>query len=159
MDFDGETSKEGVGAGVLIKTPMGEPNLFSYKLQFKCTNNMVEYEAFVLGLKVLKNLQVQRMNIQGDSDLIIKQVQGEYQTKNPRLRLYRDLVLELVKGFKECKFSTIPRKENVEVDSLAVSASLFQIPKNPKEKYQIEVRHRPSIPDNIDHWQVFENDE
>ena len=42
---------------------------------------------------------------------------------------------------------------------MAVSASLFQIPKNPKEKYQIEVRHRPSIPDNVDHWQVFENDE
>ena len=60
------------------------------------------------------------MNIQGDLDLIIKQVQGEYQTKNLRLRLYRDLVLELVKGFNECKFSIIPRKENVEADSLVV---------------------------------------
>ena len=69
------------------------------------------------------------------------------------------MVLELVKGFKECKFSSIPRKENAEAESLAISASLFQIPQNPKEKYQIEVRHRPSIPDNVDHWQVFENDE
>ena len=152
MDFDGAVSKEGVGVGVLIKSPMGEPKCFSYKLHFKCTNNVVEYEVLVLGLKVLKNLQVQRVNIQGDSELIIKQVQGEYQTKSPRLRLYRDLVLELVKGFKECKFSIIPRKENVEADSLAVSASLFQIPQNPKEKYQIEVRHKPSIPDNVDHW-------
>ena len=91
--------------------------------------------------------------------MIIKQVQGEYQTKNPRLRLYKDLVLELVKGFNECKFSIIPRKENVEAHSLAISASLFQIPQNPKEKYQIEVRHKPSIPDNVDHWKVFENDE
>ena len=131
---------------------MGEPNIFSYKLHFKCTNNVAEYEALVLGLKVLKNIQVQRMNIQGDSYLIIKQVQGEYQTKNPILRLYRDLVLELVKGFKECKFSAIPRKENAKADSLAVSASLFQILQNPKEKYQIEVRHKPSIPDNVDHW-------
>ena len=135
MDFDGAVSKEGVGAGVLIKPPMGEPNIFSYKLHFKCTNNVAKYEALELGLKVLKNIQVQRMNIQGDSNLIIKQVQGEYQTKNPGLRLYRDLVLELVKGFKECKFSIIPRKENVEADSLAVSTSLFQIPQNPKEKY------------------------
>lgn len=159
MLFDGATSKEGAGAGVLIKPPMGEPKLFSFKLHFKCTNNVAEYETLVLGLKVLKNIQVQRMNIQGDSYLIIKQVQGEYQTKNLRLRLYIDLVLELVKGFKECKFSIIPRKENAEADSLAVSASLFWIPQNPKEKYQIEVRDKPSIPDNVDHWQVFENDE
>ena len=56
MDFDGAVSKEGVGAGVLIKSPMGEPKRFSYKLHFKCTNNVVEYEALVLGLKVLKDL-------------------------------------------------------------------------------------------------------
>ena len=47
----------------------------------------------------------------------------------------------------------------MEADSLAVAASLIQIPENPKEKYQIEVRHRPSIPDNVDHWKVFEDDE
>ena len=53
MNFDGAASKEGVGVGVLIKPPMGEPKLFSYKLHFKCTNNVAEYEALVLGLIVL----------------------------------------------------------------------------------------------------------
>ena len=143
MSFDGTTSKEGVGVGILIKPPIGEPKLLSYKLYFKCTNNMAEYEALILGLKALKDFQAQRINIQGDSDVIIKQVQGEYQTKNPRLRLYRNLVLYLIEEFKECKFTVIPRKENAEADPLAVSASLFQIPENPKKKYQIEVRHRP----------------
>ena len=78
--------------------------------------------------------------------MIIKQVQGEYQTKNPRLKSYQNLVLDLIQGVKECEFIGIPRKKNVEADSLAVSASLFHVPENPKEKYQIEVRHRPSIP-------------
>ena len=87
MSFDEAARKEGAGVGVLIKPPIGEPKLFSYKLHFKCTNNVAKYEALVLGLKALKNLQIQRMNIQGDSKLIIKQVQGEYQTKNARLRL------------------------------------------------------------------------
>jgi len=151
MSFDGVVSKEGAGAGILIKPLIGEPKLFSYKLHFKCTNNMAEYEALVLGLKVLKDLQVQKINIQGDSGLIIKKVQGKYQTKNPRLRSYRNLVLYLIQGVKECKFTVIPRKKNVEANSLAVSASLFQIPENPKEKYQIEVRNIPSIPDNVDH--------
>ena len=36
---------------------------------------------------------------------------------------------------------------------------MFQVPENPKEHYQIEVRHKPSILDNVDHWQVFEDDE
>ena len=78
MSFDGAVDKEGARAGVFINPPIGEPKLFSYKLHFKCTNNMAEYEALVLGLKVLKGLQVQQINIQGDSELIIKQVQGEY---------------------------------------------------------------------------------
>ena len=42
---------------------------------------------------------------------------------------------------------------------MTVATSLFHVPKNPKEKYHIEVRHRPSIPDNVGHWQVFEDDE
>jgi hypothetical protein len=67
MSFDGAVGKEGAGAGVLIKPPTGDPKMFSYKLHFKCTNNVAEYEALVLGIKVLKDLQVQRVNIQGDS--------------------------------------------------------------------------------------------
>ena len=135
MDFNGATSKEGAGARVLIKPPIGEPKIFSYKLHFKCTNNVAEYEALVLGFKVLKNIQVQRKNIQGDPDLIIKEAQCEYQTKNLRLRLYRYLVLDLIQGVKECEFTVIPRKKNVEADSLAISASLFNVLENPKEKY------------------------
>ena len=96
MSFDGAVSKEGAGESIVIKPPIGEPKLFSYKLHFKCTNNVAEYEALVSGIKVLKDLQVQRINIQGDSELIIKQVQGEYQTKNPRLKSYRNLVLDLI---------------------------------------------------------------
>ena len=105
MDFDGAASKEGVGAGVWRKSPVGEPKLLSYKLHFKCINNMVEYEALILGLKALKDLQAQRISIQGDLELIIKKLQGGYQAKNLRLRLYRNLVLDLMEGFKECQFS------------------------------------------------------
>ena len=56
MSFDGAVSKEGVGAGVWIRPPTGEPKLFSYKLYFDCTNNVAKYEALVLGLRSLKDL-------------------------------------------------------------------------------------------------------
>jgi hypothetical protein len=42
---------------------------------------------------------------------------------------------------------------------LAVSASVFQPPVYPNKLYQIEVRHRASTPDNVHHWQVFDDDE
>jgi hypothetical protein len=44
------------------------------------------------------------------------------------------------------------------VDSMAVSASNFKVPLRPKLKYEVEVKDRPSIPDNVKHWKVFEDD-
>ena len=43
-------------------------------------------------------------------------------------------------------------------DSLATSTSNFNVPENPIGRYEIEVRHRPSIPNNVKNWQVFEDD-
>jgi hypothetical protein len=54
MSFDGNVSKEGEGVGIWVSTPEVGTKLCSYKLMFECTNNMVEYEALILGLKVLK---------------------------------------------------------------------------------------------------------
>jgi ribonuclease HI len=46
---------------------------------------MVEYEALILGLKVLKELGAKRIVVHGDSELIINQIKGIYQAKHPRL--------------------------------------------------------------------------
>ena len=149
MSFDGATNKKGAGACIWIRHPMGEPKFLSYKLNFKCTNNVAKYDALILGLKALKDLQSQRINIQGYSELVIKKVRGSYQSKHPRLRSYRNLVLDLMEGFKECQFIVIPRGDNSEADALAVSASMFQVLENPNKHYQIEVKHRPSIPNML----------
>jgi hypothetical protein len=60
--------------------------------------------------------------------------------------------------FLAFNISFIPREENVMVDSLAVSASNFRVPLPPKLRYDVEVKYRPSIPDNVKHWKVFEDD-
>ena len=56
MSFNGATSKKGIGVGFLTRSPTGEPKLLSYKLNFKCTNNVAEYEALISGLRSLKDL-------------------------------------------------------------------------------------------------------
>jgi hypothetical protein len=52
----------------------------------------------------------------------------------------------------------IPREENTMANILVVSASHFRVPLPPKLKYDVEVRYRPSVPDNVKHWKVFEDD-
>ena len=158
MDFDGAVSKEGARVGIWIRPLEGEPKLFSYKLYFNCTNNVAEYEALVLGLRVLKDLKGKLIYIYGDYELVIKQVEVGYQYKHPRLRPYRNLVLDLLEGFKEYHLTVIPRKENVAADALVVLASVFKLPVYSNKKYKIEIRHKSSILDNVDHWKVFDDD-
>ena len=61
--FDGPLSKEGDGAGVWIISPNMEFKVCSYKLNFKCTNNVAEYEALLLGLNALKVLGAKRIYV------------------------------------------------------------------------------------------------
>ena len=56
------------------------------------------------------------------------------------------------------ELSYIPRAMNHLVDSLVVSASLFVPPLPPRLSYDIQVKYRPSLPDNVKFWKVFEND-
>ena len=56
MYFDGSSSKEGAGAGVLLISARGEIIYLMYKLEFKTTNNTIEYEALILGLREAKYL-------------------------------------------------------------------------------------------------------
>ena len=52
----------------------------------------------------------------------------------------------------------IPREKNFIVDALDTSALVFKIPIFPNRGYEIEVKHRPTVPDNVKYWQVFEYD-
>jgi hypothetical protein len=60
--------------------------------------------------------------------------------------------------FSAFNISFIPREENTMADSLDVSTSNFIIPTPPMIKYDVEVKYRPSILDNVKYWKVFEDD-
>jgi hypothetical protein len=61
--------------------------------------------------------------------------------------------------FSSFNIHRIPRAENQQADSLAKATATFMPPTVLKMKYHIKMRHRPSIPNNVQHWQVFEDDE
>ena len=60
--------------------------------------------------------------------------------------------------FIELNISFIPRDHNKTIDSLSLVATHFKIPKQTQLKYPIEVKYRPSIPNNMRQWRVFEDD-
>src|SRR3977135_1488461 len=90
LEFDGSVNKLGAGAGVWIhNTHDNHAEGHAYRLNFRCTNNMAEYEALLLGLKLLKVLGATKVSILGDSDLIIQQMKGNFVTNDNRMRAYR----------------------------------------------------------------------
>ena len=111
----------------------------------------------ILGLTALKKMKVRKIVVYVDSELVIDQVKGVYQSKHPKMRAYRNLTLELLEEFDEFTTSLIPREQKNIDYSLSNSSSLFQIPIYPNKKYEIQVKHKPSIPDNVSNWQLFEN--
>ena len=110
MNFDGSCNKRTVGAGVWIHNPESDyTESHACNLHFKCTNNIAEYEALILGLTLLKRLGARRITVRGDSELIIKQVNGGYTAKHPRLRAYRNDTMDLLKTFIEYELVFVPR--------------------------------------------------
>lgn len=110
MHFDGAVRKEGEGAGVSVVGPSFEYKSFSFKLYFECTNNVAEYDALILGLKMIKKLEIKKVFIYGDLELVINQVKGVYQAKHPRMRAYRNVVLDLSQDIPESQFVVVPRE-------------------------------------------------
>lgn len=73
LDFDGSVNRLGAGAGVWIHNmENNHAEGHAFRLNFKCTNNMAEYEALILGLQLVRKLGAKRVSIMGDSELIIK---------------------------------------------------------------------------------------
>ncbi|XP_004239556.2 uncharacterized protein [Solanum lycopersicum] len=102
------------------------------KLRFNCTNNMAEYQACILGLKMAIDMNVHELFVIGDSDLLVHQVQGELAVKNPKITPYVQHVEKLCKGFHKIVFIHTPRIKNYLADALATIASMI---KNPDTDY------------------------
>lgn len=86
------------------------------------TNNKAEYEALIRALEAVRDLGFDEIDVRGDSELIVKQVRGEWNTNDPDLREYRVRVRELLTGFDRWSLQHVPRDANRRADELANEA-------------------------------------
>ncbi|KAG8481981.1 hypothetical protein CXB51_026895 [Gossypium anomalum] len=129
LNFDGASNAIGNGIGAVLVSPNGDHYLFTSKLDFDCTNDMVEYEACIMSIRAAIKREIKVIEVYGDSTLVIYQLKGEWETKDPKLINYRRLVLELINEFDDITFYYLPRDENQMADALAILASTIKVNK------------------------------
>ncbi|XP_040245503.1 uncharacterized protein [Aegilops tauschii subsp. strangulata] len=98
MDLDAR--RRGAGAGVLFVAPTGEHLKYVIQMHFPwemSTNNTAEYEGLLAGLRIAADLGVRKLIVRGDSQLVVRQINKDYQS--PLMEAYMDEVRELEERF------------------------------------------------------------
>ena len=121
INFDGGSrgNPGPAGIGVVLSAQDGTPLVTLGKYVGVATNNVAEYMALILGLREAANLGTQTVLIRGDSELVIKQMRGEYRVKNPALKQLFDQARTLADQFKSARFEHNLRHHNSLADKLA----------------------------------------
>uniref|UniRef100_A0A2N9EEI4 Uncharacterized protein n=1 Tax=Fagus sylvatica TaxID=28930 RepID=A0A2N9EEI4_FAGSY len=123
VSIDDSSTKDAGGVGIVLKSPEGDTIKQAVRLQYPTTNNEAEYEALLTGLKMAKTLGATEIDVLSDSQLVVGQVNGDYEAKEGRMQQYLHLVQHQISQFREVRLSRIPREQNTEADQLAKSAS------------------------------------
>ena len=125
------------GIGVVVKDATEKTiNFFSESIGFR-TNNEAEYEAVIFALKKIKEMKGAEakntsIEIRMDSQLVARQLKGEWKIKESRLRDLSLRFSRLASNFKTINFIEIPREKNSEADALANKAMDLAQRDNPK---------------------------
>ncbi|VFQ69578.1 unnamed protein product [Cuscuta campestris] len=143
LSTDGSSAAKACGGGVVIQSPEGFRSYHAINFQFKVSNNEAEYEALLSGLRLILNLKAEYVRIRCDSRLVVSQIKGEFDTKEERMRLYKEAALELLKILKGYELVQIPRAENTEVDVLSKLSN--DSPEHISKMAHIEDMGSPSI--------------
>ncbi|KAH7852319.1 hypothetical protein Vadar_023323 [Vaccinium darrowii] len=116
---DGSKTKIASGAGLVLQSPEGAKFKYVLRFRFQATNNQAEYEALITGSQLARAVGVGSLAVISDSQLVVGQVNREYEAKEENMENYLELVKELIRGFQAFNISQVPREENTEADQLA----------------------------------------
>ncbi|RDY14220.1 pol, partial [Mucuna pruriens] len=123
LSVDGSSNRTGSGAGIILEGPTGALLEQSLHFEFRASNNQAEYEALLAGMKLAKEVGAKRLTVKSDSKLIIGQVNGDYQAKDPQLAKYCERAASTASSFDKFTLLHVPREQNERADLLAKLAS------------------------------------
>ena len=119
------------GTGVLLVAPTGEHLKYVIQMHFPremSTHNTAEYEALLAGLRIAADLGIKKLIVRGDSQIVIRQVNKDYQST--LMEAYVDEVRKMEERFDGIQAEHVPRAENDIADYLSERAA-FKLPVEP----------------------------
>lgn len=121
LEFDGgaRTNPGPAGIGVVIRAADGTPLVTLGRFIGRATNNVAEYRALITAMEKARELGARRIVIRGDSELIVKQMRGEYRVKSPDLKSLFDQAQALFRQFEHAEIEHNRRGKNKLADKLA----------------------------------------
>jgi ribonuclease HI len=121
LNFDGGSrgNPGPAGIGVVVAAADGTPLVTLGRFIGTATNNVAEYTALIVALEEAAKLGAKHIVIRGDSELIIKQMKGEYRVKNPDLRKLYERASTLLRKFDSATLEHNLRDDNEMADKLA----------------------------------------
>ena len=146
MKFDGSSTIHSRGVRVVLYHEEDKAMTLSFKLEFPCSNNTAEYEAYLTRLATALEMGVKHLKVLGDSNLVVCQAKGNFSVKEPSLAPYRAMAQRMKEKFATFEIEHAPRNENRFADALVALGSqiIFKgksanIEVNKKEESIIEV--------------------
>jgi ribonuclease HI len=121
------------GIGVVIKDAASGEIIFEHGGYVgETTNNIAEYKALLKAVETSRDLGASEVKINMDSELIVRQMLGQYKIKQPDLQKLAAEVIKVLKSFSKYSFTHVRREFNKEADALvnqALDAHLGVAPK------------------------------
>ena len=112
MYFDGSVMKKGTSMGLVFISPLGVRMRYMVRLHFPLSNNVTEYEALINGLRIAIELGIRRLDVSGDSQLVVNLVMKESTCYDAKMEAYYQEVRRLEDRFDGLKLNHIPRRLN-----------------------------------------------
>lgn len=107
------------GCGAVICEPDGRVVKELSRYLGRTTNNVAEYEGLLMGLEALLEMGKKQIIVQSDSELMVRQLNGEYRVKNDQLKKLFARAFHLLCQFERCRIVHVPRERNRLADRLA----------------------------------------
>ena len=123
MNFDSSSTAHSGGIEIVLYHEGEEAMVLSFKLEFPCSNNTIEYEAYLTGLATALKMGVKHFKVIGDSNLVVCQEKGSFSLKESSLALYRTLAQKMEERFSTFEIEHTQRSENWYMDALAALGS------------------------------------
>ncbi|KAL5581592.1 hypothetical protein UlMin_014034 [Ulmus minor] len=140
---DGSSTETSSGAGIILVSPDGVKLSCAVRFKFKATNNQAEYEALLSGLRLAKEVSARHLTIYSDSQLVVSQVNSEFQAKGEKMASYLEKAKEAMNQFDTVTIIQVPRAENTNADALARLATGLE--ERLLKTVPIEILEAPSI--------------